>query len=99
MARPKKSRRICCNPEAYYFKPMGIPLCQLEEIPLSLDEVEALSLADCEGLYHEEAALRMKISRATFGRILRDARRKVAASIIQGKAIRIETPKGKENKR
>ena len=64
----------------------------LEEVALSLDEVETLKLADEEGLYHDQAALRMKISRATFGRILREARRKVASTILQGKALRIEIP-------
>lgn len=56
-----------------------------------MDEVEALRLADYEGLYHEKAARKMKISRATFGRILDQARRKVAEAILKGKALRIET--------
>jgi uncharacterized protein len=93
MARPKKDRCVCCIPGAFYFKPRGIPLGRLEEVPLSLDELEALRLADQEKLYHGEAALRMKVSRATFGRILREARGKVASTIIQGKALRIEPPK------
>ena len=72
----------------------------LEEISLHLDELEAIRLADQEKLYHEEAASKMKISRATFGRILDEARRKVAEAIIQGKALRIETQheeKGEQN--
>lgn len=96
MARPKKARLVCCNPAACYFKPRGIPIFRLEEVSLSIDELETLRLADEEGLYHDQAALRMKISRATFGRILREARRKVAFSIIEGKALRIETPKEKK---
>ena len=96
MARLKKFRRICCNPETTYFKPRGIPICRLEEVSLSLDEVEALRLADAEGLYHDQAALRMRISRATFGRILRGARRKVASTILQGKALRIKIPEEKK---
>ena len=56
-----------------------------------MDEVEALRLADYEGLYHENAAQRMKISRATFGRILGQARHKVAEALLKGKALRIET--------
>jgi predicted DNA-binding protein (UPF0251 family) len=31
---------------------------QLEEVSLSLDELEAIRLADYEGRYHEEAAPR-----------------------------------------
>jgi predicted DNA-binding protein (UPF0251 family) len=68
------------------------------EVSLSLDELEALRLADQEKLYHGQAALRMKVSRATFGRILREGRRKVASTIIQGNALRIEIPKKKKGK-
>jgi predicted DNA-binding protein (UPF0251 family) len=91
MSRPKKCRCIACNPNVYYFKPRGIPLVDLEEVSIRLDELEAIRLADYEGLYHEAAALKMKISRATFGRILDQARHKVAEAIIKGKALRIET--------
>jgi predicted DNA-binding protein (UPF0251 family) len=64
----------------------------LEEVSLRMDELEALRLADYQGLYHEEASVKMKISRATFGRVLEQARRKVAEAILQGKALKIETP-------
>jgi len=90
MARPRKCRFVGCRPNAYYFKPRGIPLFKLEEVSLHMDEVEALRLADYEGLYHEDAAQKMKISRATFGRILDQARRKVAEALLKGKALRIE---------
>jgi len=91
MSRPKKERCIRCQPNAFYFKPRGIPLIQLEEVGLSLDELEAIRLADYEGLYHEQAAEKMKISRPTFGRILGEARRKLAETLVEGKALRIET--------
>ena len=90
MARPRKCRFVGCRPNAYYFKPRGIPLFRLEEVSLHMDEVEALRLADYEGLYHEDAAQRMKISRATFGRIIDQARHKVAEALLKGKALRIE---------
>jgi predicted DNA-binding protein (UPF0251 family) len=92
MPRPRKCRCVRCEPKAYYFKPRGIPLRNLEEISIRLDELEAIRLADFEGLYHEDAARKMEISRATFGRILEEARHKVAEAIIKGKALRIETP-------
>ena len=72
----------------------------LEEVSLRMDELEALRLADYRGLYHEESAAKMKTSRATFGRVLNEARRKVAGAILQGKALKIETPreeKGEQN--
>lgn len=58
---------------------------------MSLDEVETLRLCDLEGRYHEEAAREMKVSRATIGRIVNEARRKVAEALIRGKALKIET--------
>ena len=90
MSRPKKGRCISCNPGVSYFKPRGIPLVDLEEVCLRLDELEAIRLADYEKRYHEEAARVMKVSRATFGRIVRDARHKVAEALTQGKALKID---------
>jgi predicted DNA-binding protein (UPF0251 family) len=89
MPRPRKHRRVCCNPSVYYFKPRGIPVFELEEIILNHDELEALRLADLLAYSHENAAREMKISRATFGRIVEAARKKVADGILNGKAIRI----------
>jgi predicted DNA-binding protein (UPF0251 family) len=62
----------------------------LEQVTLSLDEVEALRLADLQGLYQEQAAKQMKISRPTFARIIEEARRKTAEALIHGKALRLE---------
>jgi predicted DNA-binding protein (UPF0251 family) len=92
MSRPKKCRSVQCRPDATYFKPRGIPLVALDEITMSLDEIEALRLADYNGLYHKDAAMEMKISRQTFGRILNEARRKVAGCLLKGKALKIEIP-------
>ncbi len=61
----------------------------LEEIILESDELEAIRLGDLLNLSQEEAAERMKISRATFGRIVNKARAKIADCIINGKAIKI----------
>ncbi len=90
MVRPQNSRHIQHLPEIAYFIPHGIPLSELEEVIVTLDELESLRLADVEGLYHEEAAQVMSLSRATFGRIIESARRKVAQALIRGKALRIE---------
>jgi predicted DNA-binding protein (UPF0251 family) len=89
MPRPRKQRRICCNPTSDYFKPRGIPMYELQEIIIDHAELEALRLADLLAYSHEKAANEMKISRATFGRIVEVARRKVADGILNGKAIRI----------
>jgi uncharacterized protein len=62
----------------------------LEEVTLAVDEFEALRLADLEALSHQQAAEKMKISRATFGRIIEKARQKMVDAIVNGKAILIE---------
>jgi len=77
-------------PDVNYYKPRGIPSSQLEEVVLTLDEYEAIKLADYGGLYQEEAAGNMDISRQTFGRIIESAHRKIADAIINGKALKIE---------
>ena len=51
---------------------------------------EAIRLADFNELFQEDAALKMNISRATFGRIVIRARSKIADAIINGKAIKIQ---------
>ncbi|OPX94719.1 MAG: hypothetical protein A4E62_02823 [Syntrophorhabdus sp. PtaU1.Bin002] len=73
-------------------------MVHLEQIGLGLDELEALRLADLEGLYQEEAAARMNVSRPTFGRIINEARRKVADAIINGKVLVIEKQIQEEEK-
>jgi uncharacterized protein len=89
MARPVKPRRILFKPEVVYFKPRAVPLFMLEEVDLSVDELEALRLCDLEDLGQEKAAKRMKISQSTLQRILTAARQKVAEALIKGKAIKI----------
>lgn len=90
MPRPQKIRCIEGEPGAYYFKPAGIPMTRLKDVELSLDEFEALRLADHESHSHEEAAAHMGVSRATFGRILASGRKKTAGALIHGKALVIE---------
>jgi len=77
-------------PDVTYFKPAGVPICDLEEVTVTLDELEALRLADLEGQYQEQVADKMKVSRPTFGRIVETARQKVAEALIHGKALRLE---------
>jgi len=90
MARPFKCRRIGCEPEVSYFKPRGIPISRLDEVNLTVDELESIRLADLEGMYQDAAAERMNVSRQTFGNIVNSARRKIADVLVNGKAIRIE---------
>jgi uncharacterized protein len=69
---------------------MGIPVHELENVVMTLDEFESIRLADLEGLYQEKAAEKMKVSRPTFCRIVDSARRKIADALVHGKALLIE---------
>jgi len=90
MPRPCKYRRVSFLPNVTYFKPAGIPMRLLEEVRLTLDELEAIRLKDMEGLEQEQGAEKMNVSRSTFQRILTSARRKTVDALINGKALRIE---------
>jgi len=90
MPRPKKERIIKQPPLYSSFKPTGVMKSSLEQITLSLDEYEAVRLADYLQMEHEEASVEMEISRSTFTRLLEKARKKVSAFLIEGKALYIE---------
>lgn len=90
MARPRSCRRVGSVPGCTFFKPTGTPLSMLEEVVLTVDEYEAVRLADLESLYQEQAAEKMHVSRQTFGRIIESAHKKVAEALVKGKALRIE---------
>ncbi|MBU2616924.1 MAG: DUF134 domain-containing protein [Nanoarchaeota archaeon] len=90
MVRPRRCRRVLSNPNITYFKPRGIPLMELEEVILPVEEYESVRLKDLEGLEQEECAKKMNISQPTFHRLILSARKKIADAIINGKAIKIE---------
>ncbi len=90
MPRPPKRRLVEQLPAATYFKPAGIRMVDLDEVQLSIDELEAIRLKDREGFDHVTCAERMNVSRPTFHRILRMGHQKVADALTTGKAIRIE---------
>jgi predicted DNA-binding protein (UPF0251 family) len=83
-------RRIRGNFERVCFKPCGIPAHSIERVYLNEDELEAIRLMDYEGLYQEDVAKEMGVSRPTISRILKEARAKIADAIINGKAIEIK---------
>ncbi len=90
MPRPYKCRCIGRQPAVSAFKPVGVPGHALPQVTLSLDELEAVRLADLEGLYQEQAAARMEVSRQTLGNIVASARRKLADCVVNGKLLRIQ---------
>ncbi|MEG6584858.1 DUF134 domain-containing protein [Dendrosporobacter sp. 1207_IL3150] len=90
MGRPNKERRVEQLPPDTHYKPAGIPLRQLEEIILTIEEMEALRLADIELLDQASAAERMEVSRPTFHRILNKAHQKIANALWKGHALRVD---------
>src|SRR4030042_4847119 len=90
MPRPRQCRRVAGMPQVTYYKPRGVALASLQCVELTIDELEAIRLADCEHLYQEDAAQQMNVSRQTFGRILDAAHAKVADALVNGKALSIQ---------
>jgi len=90
MPRPQDDRIVHEPPLFTEFKPVGVRGHELERIQLTLDELEAVRLADQLGLSHEEAAGEMEISRSTFTRLIEKARKKIADFIIHGKLLSID---------
>jgi predicted DNA-binding protein (UPF0251 family) len=89
MPRPPHPRRVDRSLQIPGFKPIGRPVWQTQAVTLGLDGLEALRLADLEGLYQEAAAEHMGVSRPTFARILARARAAVAEALVEGKVLLI----------
>ncbi|WP_337997869.1 DUF134 domain-containing protein [Oleispirillum naphthae] len=90
MPRPCKYRTVHGEISVRFFKPQGVPMRDLQGLTLGVDGLEALRLADAEGLEHAAAAEMMGISRPTFSRLLASARATTATALSRGWAIRIE---------
>lgn len=90
MARPKIHREVCTQAPYSCFKPNGVPKGKLDQVHLLAEELEALRLADDQGLSQLEAAEIMQVSRQTFGNIVKSARKKVANCLVNGHALMLE---------
>ena len=90
MARPRNNRIVKVPPLFSEFKPFGVTGRDLAKIYMSLDEYEAVRLADNIGLSHLEASQEMGVSRSTFSRLVESARHKISEFIITGKMLTID---------
>jgi predicted DNA-binding protein (UPF0251 family) len=90
MPRPRKRRTLTHAPRPAIYKPAGVALDGLRHVRLLHEELEALRLADLDGLSQAEAAERMGVSRSTFQRIVTSARHQVALALTEGFALHIE---------
>jgi len=93
MARPPKKRYVKHRLSFKEFGPLDIEVNVYDDskvVSLTVDQLEAMRLADLEGMSHNDAADFMKVSRQTFGRIIEQARQIVTLALINGKVLKIE---------
>jgi predicted DNA-binding protein (UPF0251 family) len=72
------------------FKPRSIPMSQLAEVRLGLDELEAMRLCDLDALDQATAGARMGVSRGTVQRLVQSGRTKVLTALLDSSALIIE---------
>jgi predicted DNA-binding protein (UPF0251 family) len=77
-------------PELTTFKPVGVPMMELQSIILSHEELEAMRLVDLLGLDQENASSKMGVSRRSFANDLKSGRKKLLTALTKGMAIRID---------
>ena len=80
---------VFAEPGVDYFKPRAIPLMDLKEVDLSVEEFEAIRLKDLKGMEQTEIAGQMGVSQPTLHRLLQSAHKKIADALVNGKAIKI----------
>jgi len=89
MVRPRKIKIVNFEPDVTYFKPRAVPLSQLKEVNLTIDELETLRLSNLKRMSQADSAKKMKIHQSTFQRTLLRAREKITDALVNGKAIKI----------
>jgi predicted Fe-Mo cluster-binding NifX family protein/predicted DNA-binding protein (UPF0251 family) len=72
------------------YGPLDVSLMNNEIIVMTIDEYETIRLIDLEGMMQEECADKMNVARTTVQRIYNDARRKLAASLVNGNILKME---------
>ncbi|PLX71437.1 MAG: hypothetical protein C0602_01105 [Denitrovibrio sp.] len=93
MARPPKKRFVQHRITYKEFGPASSKAnsdLETKTVTLTADQLEAMRLADLEGMSHNDASDVMKVSRQTFGRIIEQARQIVSGALVNGKTIKLE---------
>ena len=88
MPRTRRLRKIVAPPKFKGYKPYGCAEECKGYIELLYEEYEAIKLADFDLMNHHEACILMGVSRPTFARIYKSARRKIAMALVEAKEIR-----------
>ncbi len=91
MVRPKCEKIVKFKGSIHSLLP-SCPIRQKEPfIELLPEELEALRLADSQGLTQVVSAKHMGISQSTFQRLLENARKKTATALVEGRGINLLT--------
>lgn len=90
MVQKRKIERKCEEFPPHLFKPIAIPMRDLETIYISKEELTALFYADYQQLKQLEAAKKMGISQSSFSRELASAHKKIAEAFRHNKALQFE---------
>lgn len=77
-------------PQNCRFGPLDSPVDIDGHINMTVDEYETIRLIDLEGFTQEECAEQMDIARSTVQGIYAGARKKLAESLVDGRALLIE---------
>jgi len=88
MPRRKRLRKVVAPPGFKGYKPYGNITRNKPFVELLYEEYEAIKLADYNLLNHLEASKLMGISRPTFARIYKSARKKLANALVETREIR-----------
>lgn len=89
MVQRRKVRK-CIDCEEQVFKPVGIPVIELETVELTKEEFTAIYYSDYLQLKQTEAAKKMGISQSSFSRELALAHKKISDALINNKAIQFQ---------
>lgn len=90
--RIKTPRKMLNLPVIKGFKPYGPDLAEgnSEAVVLFFEEYEALRLCDYDRYNHQQASVRMGVSRPTFTRVYASALQKIAKGFVEGRPMAIE---------
>lgn len=90
MSRPRKWRSVCSLPPNSKFGPLGSALEEEQPVIMTVDEYETIRLIDHEGMTQQECSEQMEVARTTVQGMYDSARKKLAASLVDGKPLLIE---------
>ncbi|WP_342304585.1 DUF134 domain-containing protein [Methanolobus sp. ZRKC5] len=90
MVRPRKRRMVNFEHDIRHFKPSDSRIESMDEINITIDELESLRLSYLEKMKQDDAAQKMEVHQSTFQRTLRRTLEKISDALVNGKSIRVE---------